>query len=170
MADFVKIAEVVTSGSQATISFGSIPATYRNLEMVVSGRVTTAGVAVTNLLLQFNGDTGANYDSNRWTRFGQATFRASTSAVITEIAAATNATNVATSSTLFIPEYRGTTFQKTFSAVSAGKVGASADSDITGMVQGAGFWRSTSAISSILLSIVSGNFVDGSVASLYGKM
>lgn len=169
MASFVKIAEVVTTGSQSTISFPTIPSTYRDLELAFSGRTTTAAVAVTDLLMQFNGDTSGNYDSNRWSRFGVFVARASTSGIVGQIAAATNATDVALSGTIFIPSYRNTTFQKSYSAVNAGKVGQSADSDITGMIQVAGFWRSTSAISSILLLMSSGNFVDNSVATLYGK-
>src|SRR5258706_674206 len=55
------ISEVVTAGSQASVTYSSIPATWRDIRVVVRGRGDTAAVN-SNLLLQFNGDTGANYD------------------------------------------------------------------------------------------------------------
>jgi hypothetical protein len=169
MADFEKIAEVVCAASQATIPFPTISATYRDLELSIAGRVTTAAVTLTNLLLQVNGDTGANYDGTRWNRFGSVVSRGTTSLIVGQIAAATNVANLATSLTIFIPNYRATVFQKTFTSLNATKEGVSADGEITGLQAIGGFWRNTAAISSILLSIASGNFVDGSVATLYGK-
>lgn len=168
MAAFEKISTVVCSGSQTTISFPTIPATYRDLELIVTGRTTTAATLVTNLRCQFNADTGPNYDWARWNRFGSVGSNADNFIVIGEIAAATAPTDVANSSTVSIPDYRGTTFQKTLELVCATKTGVSSTNDF-GPQAIAGFWRNTAAISSILLSLISGNFVDGTVATLYGK-
>lgn len=167
MSAFAKLGEVVTTGSQSTISFTSIPATFRSLQLVVTGRSTTAA-AVIDVALQFNGDVGANYDTAQTNRFATNVNRGSTSLKVGVIAAASQAAGVACSFVSYIPDYRGTAFQKTVSSMSALKVGVSSDNEITGYYAIGGFWRSTAAISSILLAPAAGNFVDGTVASLYG--
>jgi hypothetical protein len=169
MADFEKIDEVVCASSQTTISFPTIPATYRDLELIISGRASAAAGLVT-VRLQFNGDTGANYDNANTNRFSSDVFRGATFISLQSLSGSTAPTGVASSMEVFIPNYRGTVFQKTAVMASATKTGVSSDGEIVGFIGGGCFWRSTAAINAILLSLASGNFVDGSVATLYGKM
>lgn len=55
----------VGSGGSATISFTSIPSTYKHLKILGIGRTTVASVNADDVYLQFNNDTGANYTYHR---------------------------------------------------------------------------------------------------------
>ena len=58
---YESIATVTLSSSQATISFTSIPATYKHLQIRSLSRNTGAGTAYSDIKMLFNSDTGANY-------------------------------------------------------------------------------------------------------------
>lgn len=163
--DFVKIADVVTSGSQATVTFSSIPGTYRHLKLVGYGRGSASSVA-SEVIAQFNGDTGANYDFARWTRNGTSENVAQTAAVLGELSAANAPSNAAGSLEIIIPHYANTTFQKPYHGT--GNARTSTITNGIGLNTTGGTWRSTAAISSMSISLASGNFVDGSVFTLYG--
>jgi hypothetical protein len=169
VGDLVRIAEVVTTGSQTTISFSSIPATYRHLELSVTARVSTVATQV-QLQCQFNGDTAGNYDWFIKDRLNGTPGRAASAISFGIFPGASVSADIVGSTTIFIPDYRGTTFQKTMISAVGTKMGTAADTDIVGIQGMAGFWRSTSAISSIVLLMASGNFIDGSTATLYGKL
>lgn len=54
---YVALATTVLSSTVSSVTFSSIPNTYRDLVLVVNGQTsTTAGAS-----LQFNGDSGTNY-------------------------------------------------------------------------------------------------------------
>ena len=60
---FESIATATGTGSNSTLTFSSIPQTYKHLQI----RVMSRGNAATdqdNLLIRFNGDTGSNYNSH----------------------------------------------------------------------------------------------------------
>ena len=62
LGDFEPIATVVVgSGGSTTISFTSIPSTYKHLQIRAIGRTLTAGVSDNAIHIQFNSDTGSNY-------------------------------------------------------------------------------------------------------------
>jgi hypothetical protein len=137
--------------------------------VVVSGRGDTAAVAA-NVQLQFNGDTGSNYD---WQYFlaqntsitGGATLT-STSAFIGQIPAATATAGVGGGAQATIHNYAGTALQKDGVFQANGKDGTGA----TNIVQwNGGFnWRSAAAINSIKVTLGAGGFVDGSIITVYG--
>jgi len=51
------LATVTLASTATSITFSSIPATYRDLVLVVNGKATAAA----SLRIRFNGDTGNNY-------------------------------------------------------------------------------------------------------------
>lgn len=163
----VLIDQTVLTGAAASITFSAIPQTYSHLLLVFSGRGDAAAASQVGIL-RFNGDTAANYD---WEQLqGLATASA-----VTQATAATSLkfplvcsgapANYPSQQALFIPDYRRTTFYKA-AALSYGGV----DTPLSNMFVGniVGWWRSTAAITSILISPSSGNYVAGTVASLYG--
>lgn len=163
----VLISEVVTSSSQASVTFSSIPATWRNLRVIVNGRGDTAASTV-NVLLQLNGDTGANYDYmySQAPAGGSIQAVAATSAIIGNVSGSTAPANVASGTDAVIYNYIGTTFQKYIWQQS----GVKAANTVANMFveTGAAWWRLTAAITSVKIFPSAGNFVDGSVVSLYG--
>ena len=154
---------VVGSGGEATISFGSIPDTYTNLLLILNGQ--NSGSGGKNLLLQFNGDTAAHYDyvqiytTNSVPAVGGSPATDQTSIPIGEL----NDSSTAFSSSVkvTIPSYASTAFNKT-------AVGEAFVAGIPTAVVSQGDWQSTAAINAILLSLASGDFVQGTVATLYG--
>jgi hypothetical protein len=166
---YTKIAESVLTGTAASVTFSSIPASFRTLEIRIQARSDTAATA-TPLVMRFNADSGANYDSQ--SIFGQTTSTGATESVaatgmsLLEIAAASATANHAGALTLFIPNYNGTTFIKTADGTSTSSVGTGAGTLITRKISGR--WRSTAAITSITVLPAAGNFVAGSSFVLYG--
>lgn len=69
--------------------------------------------------------------------------------------------------TAIIPDYWSTTCFKTVLTPQAGPVLAQSTTNIR-MQTFVGFWRSTAAITSISLTLASGNYVAGSKFTLYG--
>lgn len=167
----VLITETTTSASQSTVTFSSIPATYRDLEVVVRGRGTVSATQA-DVIMQFNTDTGSNYDyesaSSAHTTISGGAQVATTFIYLGAITGDTATASVAGSAQAMVYDYRGTTFQKAVIANSAYKLGTSLAN--IGRSYNSGFWRSTSAITQIDVKFASGNFKDGSVVSLYGLM
>lgn len=162
------ISEVVTSASQADVTFSSIATTWRDLEIVVRARGTGAATQV-NLRVQFNGDTGANYSWSLLAGSGSAAASGSASGLtsierLVDFPGASATANAAGTAHLIIGDYRGTTFFKNVVAT----VGARQATDKSGV--GVGEWASTAAINAVKLFWNTGNFVDNSVVSLYGRM
>jgi len=164
----ILITETVTSSSAANVTFSGIAATYRDLEIRVRGRGDTAATSTT-VLMQFNTDTGNNYDWQQENRFGAGGFANATSSIEVsgDLSAATATASYPTGVIINVFDYRGTAF---FKAVDAASWHLQTQAN-AGMWQdrNAGWWRSTSAITSVKLFLGAGNFVDGSVVSLYGR-
>ena len=162
-----RISEVITSASQSNVTFSSISASYRDLIVVVRGRGDTAATSIT-VLVQVNADTGSNYDYIVENRFGTASGNAATSMRLGDLSAATAPANYSTGFRINIYDYKGTTFFKQFDSYD----GVLAVQNTANMYtdHNAGWWRSTAAITSVKIFLSAGNFVNGSVVSLYGSV
>lgn len=161
------ISDQTLGADTASISFSSIPATYKHLLLLVQAR-SDAVATHTGLSMQFNGDTGANYDqqylqSDNTTNTG-ARVTAQTALRAGIISAANAAANAASANRIDIPNYAGTTFLKHFVAQSSDSIATATPL----LEMESGYWRSTAAITSILLFPASGNFKTGSRATLFG--
>jgi len=159
------IKEVVTSGSQSTITFSSIPGTYRDLIVVIRGHASAA----VNVLARFNSDTGANY---QWEfgRVNNTTFTGLGQVAQTTIGLATlpTASTHAGGGRAIIYNYRDTNFFKYYTSESGRSDGTTATTQNRDFYSGE--WLSTAAITQIDILLSSGNFSDNSVVSLYGHM
>jgi hypothetical protein len=163
------IASSVLGSPAASFSFTSIPGTYNHLRLIVVGRCSNASFDV-NLGLQFNGDTGANYDTQRGQDASSTTLSATesfgqTTAVVGMVMGTSGSANIPGVSVIDIPLYAGTTFHKT-GIYQAGEVAQSAGNDR--FRWGHFTWRNTGAITRVDVIPASGNFITGSAAYLYG--
>ena len=153
------------TGSATSITFNSIPQTFTDLQLVISGRVPAND---DSYILQFNSDTGSNYS---WTRLygtgsGSASDRGSstTYSLGPSITTASNPANTFGNTMAYIPNYTGSNFKQ---IIWDGVSEANATS-ATSMLN-AGLWRSTSAITSLrIASFYSGAFNTNSTFTLYG--
>ena len=155
-----KIATVTIPGIGApSVTFSSL-GTYTDLQIRIEGQTSETGIA-SKLQMNFNGDVASNYT------YQYLAVQAGTvsSASATNPAAAwcgcIGGTTSAGSCIIDIPGYRQTTYNKTVSAkgVSDGNI-----------FETSAIWKSTAAITSIVLSIVTGgqSFTSGTVVTLYG--
>lgn len=164
----IPIAVQTLGAAAASISFTGIPATYDDLILVVTGR-GDAAFANINVSLQFNGDTGANYDyegagANNGANAPGGSY-AQTSVFVGYMPSASGVASAASSIEIELPNYANTNFHKDLLTRSGVRLGASS----TEYVATWGDWRSTAPINQVTLLPSSGNFVAGTKAVLYGR-
>lgn len=163
--DFVMMERQVLGANQTTITFATIDQQYEDLQVVVMARGTNASTQ--QIKINFNSDTGSNYDFERLNRFGAVTGVADTKIDVPSLPGTGAPSGVASSVIINLVAYSRTVFHKTLHATSAFKDGNSAGSIYENRANG--HWRNTAAISTITLTPAAGDFATGSVFTLYGK-
>lgn len=163
--------ESQTLGSAAaTVTFSSIPTGYNHLQLIVAARGSNASNFV-ELLMQFNGDTAGNYDSQQVVGSGSSALASETLADtklhLGEFAAASAAAGNGGVYDICIPWHTSTIFHKYTATDHAFSYGT-ATSQVQAK-QWTGRWRSTAAITSITLTTSAGNFITGSRFALLGR-
>jgi hypothetical protein len=163
---YKKIASVtVGSGGAADIEFTSIPATYTDLLVKLSGRTTTGSFP--NPTIQFNGDTASNY---KWISVyssgsgaGSSSSASDTGILFGNLDGSSQTASTFGNSELYIPNYAGSTQKSTSADIVSENDATQAYSSLY-----AGLWTGTAAITSIKINPGSGNFAQYSTATLYG--
>lgn len=163
--DFQSIS-TVTVGATAnlTVTFSSIPTTYKHLQIRAIALSGSDGVPV---LLRFNSDSGANYSQHYLA--GQGAIIASgagtsTSAVtLTGIYARGLNPSYAWAYVIDILDYGDTNKYTTVRALHGADYNGSGEINLT-----SGNWQNTSAVSTITLSMASSGFNQYSSFALYG--
>lgn len=164
------IAESSPSGV-GTVTFSSIPTTFRDLILVVRGAGTKAAAFV-EVRVQLNGDTGANYDFQNLTMNNGSNTSAGNVAQVSLFggwlpAASGGVASASSMSEMTIYNYKDTTFHKAVSSRGGVRTGAAATN--TFINETWGDWRNTAAVTSVTAFLDANNFVAGSVVSLYGR-
>ena len=152
------IASNVLSSSASSVTFSSIPATYRDLVLVIEAtRLSGTDFAY----LRFNGDTGANYSNVAMTGDGSTDYSQSGSGSDQGRFAILGNTskNLAIIS---IMDYSATDKHKTF--LTRSNDGATAN----GVWAFVSRWANTAAINSIVIDEGTSSFTSGSTFYLYG--
>jgi hypothetical protein len=171
--------EVTLVAAAASVRFptsGSLPQNYRHIRLRWQARSDAVAVN-TQLTMQFNGDTAANYDREQTYFQGTANppsnvsgaleSMAQTTLQVGEFSAASAPAGATGAGAVDILNYAGTTFRKDVLARSYLKKGDTAGASNLTLEDWVGEWRSTAAITSIVLSPAAGNFVAGSVFTLF---
>lgn len=165
----VLIGTGVSTGSTSSFTFASIPGIYNHLRLVGQGAVSGA-VTKTELSMQFNGDTANNYDvilTNSVPASSNSILNTAGtigSAQPARFPGSSSIANAVGSFDCLIPNYAGTTIQKNYQSTNSYIDGSSN----WGWVIATGRWRSTSAITQVVISTSSGNFINGTTFYLYG--
>ena len=160
-ATYIPIATQTLGSAAASITFSSIPSTYTDLRLVLT--CTTSAVA--SIYLQFNSDTGTNYSNTYLAGSGAAVggnSTTSTTAIKFASAGAATSTTIPQLYSADIFSYAGSTNKSVLGIESQDYNGSGY------VVTSSGLWRSTSAITTIVLSLSSGNFATGTIATLWG--
>ena len=167
---YTPLATVTLGTAAASVTFSSIPATYRDLVLNVSVRSDRADT-VDYLALRLNADSDNNYTFVTATASDTGGITSSAPAASNymqglDIIAATGTANVFTSTNFSLMDYSATDKHKTALARSS----APGTSSITVVSMFATRWASTSAVTSIVLSVPynSAQLAAGSTFNLYG--
>ncbi len=159
-ATYEPIATTTLGSAAATITFSSIPATYTDLVLVVTGLFTSSGG---NSRIRFNGDTGTTYSNTRLQGDGtSASSNRSTSQTFLRLDYDGNSSTVPNMTRTNIFSYAGSTNKTCLIESSEDKNGSGST------VRTVGLWRDTSAITSIEVLMSSSTFAIGTTATLYG--
>ena len=146
-----------TLSTAGAITFTSIPSTYTDLILVISGNNINS---TAQLYMRLNSDGGSNYGTTYM--YGNGSSAGSSNQSPYSFAAASRGTMTSEQFTSIVHfmNYANTSIRKTFlvrTSQSNSETYASADQ-----------WSSTSAISSITFSQTLGNMAVGTTATLYG--
>lgn len=153
------ISTTTASGSVSSVTFSSIPSTYTDLVIVSNIGIVSSDT----LIIQLNGDTGANYTRTYLSANGTA---ANSGKTISETWI--NLSNQDTPTTnaggyIQIANFLNYANSNIYKTV-IGRSGAAT----SGTTEAAGLWKNTNAITSITMRTVSQNFTSGSTFTLFG--
>lgn len=160
---YVALATQTLASTTSSVTFTGISQDYTDLVLVVSAR-STNGSGDDSMYFQVNSDTGSNYS---WTRVlgngsSASSYRLSsqTAGTFDGVAGGSTASGTYNTMVLNFQNYSNTSTYKTILGRS-GTAGAYT-------LAAANLWRSTSAITSIYLTLAAGSFAAGSTFSIYG--
>lgn len=163
---WVPLATTTLSSSASSVTFGSIPASYRDLVLIGNARTTTTNARGYEICgFQFNSDTGSNYSRVRM-RFNGSTYASDSGTGgnlefegIIDQSTASGTFNMVK---LQVLDYSATDKHKSV------LYGGNNQSGQTGSY--AGRWANTAAVTSIkFFTIQGGTFDAGSTFSLWGR-
>jgi hypothetical protein len=153
----------VGSGGAASIEFTSIPATYTDLCLKLSGRTSSTGSIYEWVYIKFNSSTtGYSYRLLQGNGSSAASYN-NTTQYAGDITDGTATASTFGNYEVYIPNYAGST-NKSFSvdAVTENN-GTTAVADLV-----AGLWSNSAAITAVNFTPRNGSFVQYSTAYLYG--
>lgn len=176
------ISRVVTSSSQATVHFASIPGTYSDLIVSVNGKDTSTAASEGLCYLKINSDgTGANYTSgvfgNNIGLLGSTTSSASgqaastTNGAVIGSFACNNATiaKAVTQIECLIKNYTGTVFPKIMESCYATYFRSGSSNAIDTARIASVYIATPAAITDLVVTAGTTAFFDGSVVELWGR-
>jgi hypothetical protein len=165
VGDYESISTVtVGSGGSSSISFSSIPSTYRHLQIRYIGRRNNAFNTL-SAGIRFNGDSGTNY--TRHELYGDGSSASGSSATgldasNTSVVTGTSTANTFGAGVIDILDYADTNKYKTFRQLTGADVNGAGFLNLA-----SGLWLNTNAVTSISINSPE-SFTSSSVISLYG--
>ena len=164
---YESIATVSLGSSQATISFSSIPSTFKHLQLRLILKDDRA-LNRDSVLMRFNSDSGNNYSEHQLYGDGSAAAAQATTSTsrmsIYRASGNSGATDIFGAIVVDVLDYQNTNKYKTMRFLGG------VDFNGSGEVWfGSGLWQSTTAVNAITLTPANGsNFLTYSHAALYG--
>ena len=156
------IATQVVSSATSSITFSSIPSTYKHLQVRAFVRGTTGG----RLQMRYNGDTGSNYALHTIIGGGSTAFATSvTSTTTMQLSYTDGDPNIFCANVVDIFDYTNTNKYKTMRALGGYDKNTATSGEASFW---SGLWMNTAAVSSITFFYSSGNLDQYSHFGLYG--
>lgn len=156
------IAHQELASTQASITFSSIPTTFTDLLLVVSGRSSVNDLAL-DCFISFNGST-SNFSARQLYGYGPTVASNATARQAGGFPGGTSTGSIFSNLQIYIPNYRSS-LAKTYSVDSTSENNAT--TSFNNIV--AGLWNDTSPITSVGVSSgAGGSLLQFSSATLYG--
>ena len=168
---FQSIATMTAAGGETSLTFSSIPQTYKHLHIRGVYRDSSANSAqVAPLYIQFNADSGSNYAYQAGQAMANSTVSANNEISQTWIriagAGMVSTSGVFGGSIMDIQDYTSTVQNKSVRAIAGGSANTTTANYMTAISQGA--WNSTAAITEVKIYSGNGNFLANTTFALYG--
>jgi len=169
-SSFESIQTVTLTGTETTVTFSSIPGTFKHLQVRWIGRGSFSGLSA-GQKLTINSDTGNNYSGQLWRGDGTTDYADQGSTIpaanfLPRIACATSQANIFGAFIMDILDYSNTNKYKIISCIGGNDQSNTGEQDTRVANQ---VWRSNSAITSMVFQPTDGGgYVQYSKFALYG--
>ena len=165
---YESIATATGTGSSGTITFSSIPSTYKHLQIRGIGRTTTAALNWDDMLIRFNSDSGSNYSWHYIEGTGTSANAGGGATqtygiAVNALPRNNNTAGIMGVALIDVHDYGSTTNYKTLRMINGGDSNGGG-----GIYLASASWRSTSAVTSISLVANGTNFGTTTSFALYG--
>jgi hypothetical protein len=170
-ASFEPIQTLTAAGGETSLSFTSIPSTYKHLQIRGISRASVASTGTSNVSLTLNSDTGSNYSVHRVNTYDGTLFNVQGLANWPYIflpAQPNDSTtaNCFMASIIDLIDYASTTKNKTVRVFGGSETNVIDNTSSTALISGG--WYSTSAVTSVQVKANTSSFKAGSTFALYG--
>ena len=157
--------------SQASITFSSIPSTYKHLQIRMISRTNLAAQGFASLTMKLNSDAASNYSWHRlWGNGSSANAGANapdTSMLFAVTSGNQNTASSFSAAVVDILDYENVSKYKTIRSLTGGDDNNNGANGYIGLHSGS--WRNTAAVTSILIEPGAGqSFLANSSFALYG--
>lgn len=160
LSSYESIATTTLGAAASTLSFSSIPSTFKHLQIRINFDVVTSG---SEIRLRLNSDSGTNYAYHYMLGNGSGVSAGgATTQTFCEVISASSNT-YPTVAIIDILDYASTTKNKVVRVLAGNDRNGSGEIWVTSSL-----WLNTSAINALTFSLDSGNIDTGSTAALYG--
>jgi hypothetical protein len=164
----------VGSGGSSSISFSSIPGTFKHLQLRIFGRGLSSSADRVSITVKVNSDTGTNYANHALVGDGSAASGASAisqgvgannyMAGLSAIVGSTGLASAFGVSIVDVLDYANTNKYKTLRSLT----GQDQNSTSGRLTFVSGLWQNTAAITTLDLNLESGSWAQYSSIALYG--
>jgi hypothetical protein len=164
-SSYESIATANGTGSSGTITFSSIPATFKHLQIRC---IANNNNSAFSLRMRLNGDTGSNYAHHVLEGGGSSAYAygAASATAILYVGQSMSAANIFGASIIDIHDYASTTKYKTVRTLNGYDSNGGLDAQAIRLTSG--LWMSTAAVTSISIIDASASFTTTSTFALYG--
>jgi hypothetical protein len=171
---YESIATITCAGSESSISFTSIPSTYKHLQIrFISKESPASGTANSySGMMRINSDTGTNYATHRLYGDGSSVYADGASSAVGAYwtymtTYGTGIANIYAGGIIDLHDYSSTTKNKTIRAFCGAD--ANTGSSVGKVILSSGLWMNTAAVTTLTFTPANSSFMGaGSVFSLYG--
>jgi hypothetical protein len=166
---YALISTTILGANTSSVTLSSIPATYKHLRVIITGRSSFAGTSASNVLMRMNGDSSSSYWHHLLEVQSSSAYNSNPGSNQTEARIGITSQNNSAAGywggiQMDIPDYTSTNKNR------VARVSSRMDTDggTNFMNFGSALYISTAALSSVTFFLNQGDWIAGSRFSIYG--